>query len=352
MNIKGGDLDLTEGSSFLFDVTAVDDDDEIDNFNVWGWSFDGSSFGNMDNAGVVTLTGVPFVSQVATIDRLETSPTIDGDIADWNAYEAHALDFDANMAGTTAEDFSAYWKATWDDENVYMMAEITDDVLWNEGMPFWNHDAVNFFVGLNEKNGLGSSNDDLKELYAYWWGAGTDASFVGFEDAEGINIAKWDKEDGLGYFIEVSISLEQLNIKGGDLDLTEGSSFLFDVTAVDDDDEVDNFNVWGWSFDGSSFGNMDNAGVVTLENSVATNEVVEAEFKVYPNPTSDILTVDNFNNAESLFIYDLQGKILYSEKLGSNMTRTSINISRLQTGTYIILVKKAETTSVRRFTKI
>ncbi len=278
LKLGGQDITFEKGTSFLLDVVAVDDDSEIDNYNIWGWSFDGSSWTNMDNVGVVTLVNPPFPTKSANIVKAETAPVIDGDASDWDSYEAHAIAYDADGAGSSATDFSGYWKATWSDTELYLMAEINDDSLYNEGgNPFWNHDAINFFIGVNGRNGLGASNDSHKNMYNYWWGEG-DANSIGSVDPESTPtaVSKWDKADGSGYIIEWSISFDELKLDSFDIDFKDGTSFLFDVTAVDDDSEIDNFNVWGWSFDGSSWTNMDNTGDVKLRFNTKSANITKA----------------------------------------------------------------------------
>jgi len=66
--------------------------------------------------------------------------------------------------------------------------------------------------------------------------------------------------------------------------------------------------------------------------------------EVYPNPVDDILTVEyimfNGMSANNIGIYDINGKLLMSQKLNTAIDILDINVSHLATGTYIIAFGK------------
>lgn len=71
------------------------------------------------------------------------------------------------------------------------------------------------------------------------------------------------------------------------------------------------------------------SGKKDYEDVAVTNNI-----KIYPNPVTNVLTVETSDKSEVKFITisDIAGKLVYSDKLENN----SIDISFLKQGTYII----------------
>ena len=57
--------------------------------------------------------------------------------------------------------------------------------------------------------------------------------------------------------------------------------------------------------------------------------------RVYPNPTQDILIIDNAN-CEKVYVFDLNGHLLQSTPI--NGEHTSINVTSLPQGDYLLLL--------------
>jgi hypothetical protein len=66
-------------------------------------------------------------------------------------------------------------------------------------------------------------------------------------------------------------------------------------------------------------------------------EIIENTLTIYPNPATNHVTIANAENA-TISIYDISGKLVLKNQLSGS--KSSIDISRLKTGSYII---KAET---------
>ncbi len=84
--------------------------------------------------------------------------------------------------------------------------------------------------------------------------------------------------------------------------------------------------------------NVDNcfteSAVFSFVNSVGIEQLIGSDFKVYPNPTADVIF---FNVSSNVLLTDLNGRIV---KQGTNVN--SLDISELERGTYI-LVANGET---------
>lgn len=69
-------------------------------------------------------------------------------------------------------------------------------------------------------------------------------------------------------------------------------------------------------------------------------------FQVYPNPTSDRINFKNIESIEKVEIYDISGKLSISSE-----NATSINVSKLEKGAYVVKVKTKNGVESSRFIK-
>jgi hypothetical protein len=86
-----------------------------------------------------------------------------------------------------------------------------------------------------------------------------------------------------------------------------------------------------------------NVTLSTSENDFSSSVVV------YPNPVKSILTINNSSNnqVDSASIYDVTGrKVLFLDKIYS-----SIDVSELSSGNYILKIKSGELIAIKRFIK-
>ena len=74
--------------------------------------------------------------------------------------------------------------------------------------------------------------------------------------------------------------------------------------------------------------------VYDLSSVLSLNSFIQSNFSVYPNPTSERLTIDLENNLilEKVNIYNTLGQIIKTE------SNTTIDVSKLQKGTYFVEV--------------
>eukprot|EP01012_Entosiphon_sulcatum_P040376 TRINITY_DN54023_c0_g1_i1.p1 TRINITY_DN54023_c0_g1~~TRINITY_DN54023_c0_g1_i1.p1 ORF type:complete len:290 (-),score=16.77 TRINITY_DN54023_c0_g1_i1:17-886(-) len=91
---------------------------------------------------------------------------------------------------------------------------------------------------------------------------------------------------------------------------------------------------------------------VTLQKSASvSNTNLEAAVSVYPNPATDVITIDakNITSGDVLVqVSDLRGKIIATQtaNANSNAMNTSINCSRWAAGMYYISISKGAETKV------
>jgi len=64
-------------------------------------------------------------------------------------------------------------------------------------------------------------------------------------------------------------------------------------------------------------------------------------WKVYPNPLSNILTIESTNSSNKVIfinIYDINGKVVSRTKVSNGLNETKVDFSNYQSGVYIIEV--------------
>lgn len=84
---------------------------------------------------------------------------------------------------------------------------------------------------------------------------------------------------------------------------------------------------------------------VTLVKELGTEEI-KNDLVVYPNPTSDFLYIKTSKlDLEQVFIFDLSGKLLSSER------SKTIDVRNLPSATYIISIKTFDTLKSFKFIK-
>jgi len=95
-------------------------------------------------------------------------------------------------------------------------------------------------------------------------------------------------------------------------------------------------------------------GTVTVTATASVGEQDIFNFNIYPVPASDIINIslDNItDNQISIEVYDLLGRQNISTISNVTNGKTSLNISGLTRGIYVVKVTKGTTASVKKFIK-
>jgi hypothetical protein len=82
-------------------------------------------------------------------------------------------------------------------------------------------------------------------------------------------------------------------------------------------------------------------GVLGLDNEIATT------VSVYPNPSSEVVTIESNMTEGSIQIMDLTGKVIANEMI--NGVSTSFNTSALTNGMYTVILTNGSTVETRKF---
>ena len=89
--------------------------------------------------------------------------------------------------------------------------------------------------------------------------------------------------------------------------------------------------------------------VANLQHVEGVGEQATIGFDLYPNPTSDKLTVEATETIDHIDIFNIAGAKVYSQKSCGNMVE--IHTTDLPAGTYVIRMTTQNATEVRRFVK-
>lgn len=248
------------------------------NFRVLKVVTDPSWGGKPDSYIDVSNFKISFTPATTKVYSADSLPVIDGDISDgyWDNIEQHDMKMSISKPVVDPADASAFWKAAWTQDTLYVMVDVNDATLWDTTggqTPTWNTDGVHFYWGLlNDRNGEGGSADNSKVFGQFYYPTGS-GGFINEWVIPNFSLVK--KEDGSGYIYEAAMPWTGIDRNGVLVDadsIMAGKKFLFDVDMVDNDSD----GWWSelyWSSDMNCYVNMDHAGEVELVVTVNKTEL-------------------------------------------------------------------------------
>lgn len=108
--------------------------------------------------------------QLIEVNKTEQPPLIDGKATEqcWNLSDWQALDQNWLGDSYTHEDFNGRYKLSWDKDALYLLVEITDDVLYDQHKDpltlWWDDDCVEVFV---DEDNSGGNHQFTHNAFAY-----------------------------------------------------------------------------------------------------------------------------------------------------------------------------------------
>ena len=89
--------------------------------------------------------------------------------------------------------------------------------------------------------------------------------------------------------------------------------------------------------------------------NVSTDDVELKDLKIYPNPASEILTIEfaaETNGKTTFEVFDLNGRLVQTQTNNqSNQVTQQLNVTHLKTGTYILVINTGKYKSTHKFIK-
>lgn len=178
---------------------------------------------------------------------------------------------------------------------------------------------------------VSGSEFKLNQFVYYNWGETTSTTITikGFKNTTEVASTTFEAYDG-GVYLPITITLG---------------------TAFNEVDEVRFYiSAGGYLGDQSSTNHTINSIQVSTAVLSANSFESNSKLKIYPNPTSNNITIELLTNETSfLEVYDVAGKILFTETLNKKVN--TINIEKLITGIYFFKVSSSEGISTNKIMK-
>lgn len=352
--------------------------------NIGGWD-NGNAPADLQGTYEVTsiyLTEPPveYVEPRVTVDISFTEQDIDvtdgPSESDWMAATAHDI---VNRDSADSPDdlsFVGTFRGLWNNDYLFLFFEVEDaDAFTYNGTDGWKKDGVQLYLDVRNQLLEGRrENSRQHQLTVNYGNSPVAEGGTGLEGWEGATVdsiyANADKpfetlfgslpKSG-GYYLEMAIPWGSMYFDGTSddhnsydkayaaIDVKEGSVVAFDVQANDGDDDG-RYNVVTWSShsadDPGSYQNSGVWGGFKLKGgSNATSKINTASASIYPNPASSDLFID-MQGMSSVSVYDITGRMVITKSLSGN--NTSLNISNLSAGIYLVKVDGAQGTATQR----
>lgn len=198
---------------------------------------------------------LPVSAEITSVHYAEKSVVIDGNATEhaWNKAEWNALDHHILGEVPEAADFSGRYKLLWDEQQMYLLLEVIDDVLRDTHpdphVQYWDDDCVEIFV---DEDASGGKHQFNHNAFAYHIALDGNVADIGDKanDNGGVILLNdhvdsvWKREDTSPYAItwEVAFRLYPDTFTtanpGSPVKLSEGKEVGF-MLAYCDADESD-----------------------------------------------------------------------------------------------------------------
>jgi len=198
-------------------------------------------------------------------------PAIDGEAEDlWSGIRRHRIRNTAYTPASDRSDLTAFYRAMWDDDNLYVLVNVMDEALKNDSDEFYLDDSVEVFIDAdNSKSPTYGDND---HQYFFEW-AESDPRMGEFQHSrpDGVEFAVGRAD--VGYRVEIRFPWSTLGA-----DPAVGKKIGIDVHVNDDDDggDRDTKLMWHGTQD-DAWQNPQALGIAELAGMVAWLRFDETE---------------------------------------------------------------------------
>ena len=267
VELKASDLTFKTDEVFDFDIAFGDTA-----WNDLSYSVD-SGFTNL---GTITLSKMQRYAEA-----VKGTPTIDGEIDDvWS--NANEIQTDTYTMGDGA---TAKVKTLWDEDNIYVLAEVTDPKLSKSSVNVYEQDTVEVFFDENNNKTSAYQSDDIQ-------------CRVNFDNeksvTDGLSTDRFTSATTItdtGYIVEFAIP----STLGG---LKANQVVGFDVQVNDDDGSGKRTSIANWNdLTGLGYTNTSNYGLLKLVGDAQppTTDVLKGDVNVDSKvSTADLLALKKY----------------------------------------------------------
>ena len=278
-------------------------------------------------------------------------PVIDEFFDDWADFEAIDIDVpDSEIPPTSPEDLTVFYKTVWDAEGLYMYFNFTDDIINFSAENDWERDGIEVAILVTDDAGKRSSYNawwqpelrTWEQKYTLTYGMTQMEALWPNRDMTGCEFAWYDRDDGLGWELEVFWTWTALNGNGGLYEFVPdiGEKISVQMMVNDSDDEPVRQHALFWWQEGSTNDDASEYAMLKLAGTVIGVENMEkSSFGIYPNPVKNMLYFTGNETIDRVQISNVLGQAVQSyTELRSN----SINVENLANGIYLISVETKE----------
>jgi hypothetical protein len=331
------------------------------------------------------LSYAQYIEDTITVNRAIDPPVIDGyedyewDLEDFYTITEWGEDEHGNPNEPDPDDITAKYKFLWDDEYLYFLGVIVDDVVADKtmlanagggvGAPTWENDSWEFYIAPTL-----SKLESMEEMTQIRWSYATALEedgtsgvtmgwssygpWPGFGFGEFAYAVRELTPDG--WVLEVRLELAAIAEQVDFIDVYEAGDIMgWQVTVSDNDGDTLRDWIGSWIPD-TEWDQADTLGILKLGANLTGTVVdtggnvgidrtlVEAGIRIYPNPVAEELHFSGAAGLEAVEIINPAGATVLRRCNLDNR----INVSDLHSGLYFVKVySKGNLLKTQKFIK-
>lgn len=140
------------------------------------------------------------------------------------------------------------------------------------------------------------------------------------------------------------------NYSGGNYEISYGTEFDGETIPYLNSCYVTAYNKYENFSSGNPNGTWTRRYEITQPNNLSITEQIHQQFKIYPNPALNSITIETLQNASgSIAVTDLNGAVLMTSEFSS--INNSIDISSIPQGVYFLQISTGNSFETHRFIK-
>jgi Zn-dependent metalloprotease len=166
------------------------------------------------------------------LKKLPSGILIDGKIdTQWYSVKENLVSYLLQGSVYSAGDIGGKWRSAWDEDNLYVLCEVTDDIKISDSYDPWNDDCIEVF--LDADNSKGSTYDNINDFQFFFrWGDPMARGKMDYAINEYPEIEFDMSPTTSGYILECAIPWEVIGI------VPDASSYIGFEVQINDDDNL------------------------------------------------------------------------------------------------------------------
>ncbi len=200
----------------------------------------------------------------ATIRQAAQAPVIDGKVDDlWNAAQSYQLDNVLTKSPASTNNLAAEYKSMWDENNLYVLVEVTDSILRHDPNIAWhNNDGIELYLDADDAKAADYGQND--HAYAFIWDATSPEIWKKTENSRTNGVKYAMVTTDKGYRLEAAFPWTTLGAKP-----SAGAKIGLEVQVNDNQGNKERDGKLSWHDDNDrawqspqAFGNAELAGLI------------------------------------------------------------------------------------------